>query len=423
MHMKKHIIIAGIMSAALLAGGCGKFVRDELISMQNEIDQLYGTVEKMNRDLTTLQTLVSEMQNGGYITDVAEFTDEDGRGGYLFTFNGSREPVKVYHGQDGQDGQDADSPEITVRQDEETGRWYWFMGEDWLYTPDGEKVLVDGRDGKSPTLKIEDGFWFLSWDGGVEWEKTEWPARGQDAYEILSKVEVFDDRIELTLSADESLLVLPRYLPVDMELVLDGQSLDGDVLIAPGEKLAIRYTLTGTGVKKALLAAGTDGRFKTALLQESLEEGVVTGTVEVTCPATFPEGGYIYVTVNDGSGRSQVRVVRFVERSLKLLVGEETYSAAAEGETGKVVSFESNFEVEPVCVFPEGVEPWLTVKTEVVENIVALTYDVLPNAGTEGREACIRIVPKDHPGFEMFRITVTQAGTPAPDTTGTGGGE
>ena len=29
----------------------------------------------------------------------------------------------------------------------------------------------------------------------------------------------------------------------------------------------------------------------------------------------------------------------------------------------------------------------------------------------------------DHPGFEMFRITVTQAGTPAPDTTGTGGGE
>ena len=423
MHMKKHIIIAGIMSAALLAGGCGKFVRDELISMQNEIDQLYGTVEKMNRDLTTLQTLVSEMQNGGYITDVAEFTDEDGRGGYLFTFNGSREPVKVYHGADGQDGQDAVSPEITVRQDEETGRWYWVMGEDWLCTPDGERILVDGRDGKSPTLKIEDGYWFISWDGGTEWVQTEWPARGQDAYEVFSKVEVFKDRIELTLSADESVLVLPRYLPVDMELVLEGQSLDGDVLIAPGETLSIRYTLTGTGVENALLVAGTDGRFKTALQQEIREEEVVTGTVDVTCPAVFPEGGYIYVTVNDGSGRSQVQVVRFVERSLKLLMGEDTYSAPAEGSEGQIVSFESNFEVEAVCVFPDGVEPWLTVKTETVESLVALTYDVLPNAGTEAREACIRVVPKDHRDFEMFRITVTQAGTPDPDTTGTGSDE
>ena len=88
-----------------------------------------------------------------------------------------------------------------------------------------------------------------------------------------------------------------------------------------------------------------------------------------------------------------------------------------------MVSFESNFEVEPVCVFPEGVEPWLTVKTDAVENIVALSYDVLPNTGTEARTACIQVVPKDHPGFVMFQITVTQAGAPAPDTTGTGSGE
>lgn len=420
--MKKYIIIAGILSAALLAGGCGKFVRDELINMQNEIDQMYGEVDQINRNLSTLKTVVSKMESGGYITDVKEFTDEDGRGGYLFTFNGSREPVKVYHGADGQDGQDAVSPEITVRLDEETGRWYWFMGEDWLCTPDGERVLVDGRDGKSPTLKIEEGFWYISWDGGEEWEQTEWPAKGQDAYEVFSKIEVFEDRIELTLAADETLLVLPRYLPVEMELVLEGQDLDQEVLIAPGETLAIRYSLSGTGVENALLVAGTDGRFKTALQEETIEEGVVKGVVEVTCPAVFPVGGYIYITVNDGSGRSEAQVVRFKERSLNLLFGEDTFAAAAEGATGRVVSFESNFEVEPVCVFPEGVEPWLTVKTDAVENIVALTYDVLPNTGTEPRTACIQVVPKDHPGFVMFQITVTQAGAPAPDTTGTGSG-
>ena len=43
MKMRTHIV-AGILAASLLAGGCGKFVRDELITMQNEIDLLYGQV-------------------------------------------------------------------------------------------------------------------------------------------------------------------------------------------------------------------------------------------------------------------------------------------------------------------------------------------------------------------------------------------
>ena len=46
MIMKMRIqIAAGILAAALLAGGCGKFVRDELITMQNEIDRLIIQVE------------------------------------------------------------------------------------------------------------------------------------------------------------------------------------------------------------------------------------------------------------------------------------------------------------------------------------------------------------------------------------------
>ena len=32
------------MAAALLTSGCGKFVRDELITMQNEMDQLYDQI-------------------------------------------------------------------------------------------------------------------------------------------------------------------------------------------------------------------------------------------------------------------------------------------------------------------------------------------------------------------------------------------
>ena len=80
MKMKRYIV-AGIMVAALMASGCGKFVRDELITMQNEIDLIYRQVEEMNKGLATLQEIVTEMANNGYIVNIEEYQDEE-RGGY-----------------------------------------------------------------------------------------------------------------------------------------------------------------------------------------------------------------------------------------------------------------------------------------------------------------------------------------------------
>ena len=92
------------------------------------------------------------------------------------------------------------------------------------------------------------------------------------------------------------------------------------------------------------------------------------------------------------------------------MYGETEYAASAGEEKGRIVTFDANFELEATCVFPEGVEPWLTAKIVVVENITALTYDILANPTPDTRTGVIVVSPKDHPGFEMARITVTQAG-------------
>ena len=137
--------------------------------------------------------------------------------------------------------------------------------------------------------------------------------------------------------------------------------------------------------------------------------------MDVTCPEVFPEGSYVYITVNDGNGRSDVRVIRFTCRTFRVLYGEARHAAPAAGETGVMLTFEANFELEATCVFPEGVEPWLTAKMETVEGIPVLTYDVAANTATEARSGVIAVGPKDHPGFEMFRVEVTQAAAePAP---------
>ena len=428
--MKKYIVV-GIMAASLLASGCGKLVRDELISMQNEIDLIQNQVKQMNESLVSLREVVEQMLAGGYVVDVKEFTEENQRSGYTLVFNDGSE-LKLYNGIDGKDGQDAIGPAIAVAKDEE-GHWCWTLDGEFLTTEDGKHCRVDGNDGVTPQLKIdEEGYWCLSMDNGETWEqKKDWPARGKDADEIFNlNPTIGDDYIELVLSATGEHIVLPFYRPLDLELSLDGQDLNGEVLIYPGETLTIHYTLKGAGAENALLVAGTDGRLKTAIKPDS--ENPNAGIVEVTGTAANPDeprkiadGSYIYITVNDGNGRNKVKVIRFTSRVFDLTYPAELpESYAAEGETVQVM-YKCNYEVAPRIEFAEGVEPWLTLKTEVSQEdessdfyYTAITYVIQPNDSQSPRSATIKVSPIDHPDYEMDLIQVNQAGKSAEGVTG-----
>ena len=419
------------MAASLLASGCGKLVRDELISMQNEIDLIQNQVKQMNESLVSLREVVEQMLAGGYVVDVKEFTEENQRSGYTLVFNDGSE-LKLYNGIDGKDGQDAIGPAIAVAKDEE-GHWCWTLDGEFLTTEDGKHCRVDGNDGVTPQLKIdEEGYWCLSMDNGETWEqKKDWPARGKDADEIFNlNPTIGDDYIELVLSATSEHIVLPFYRPLDLELSLDGQDLNGEVLIYPGETLTIHYTLKGAGAENALLVAGTDGRLKTAIKPDS--ENPKAGIVEVTGTAANPDeprkiadGSYIYITVNDGNGRNKVKVIRFTSRVFDLTYPAELpESYAAEGETVQVM-YKCNYEVAPRIEFAEGVEPWLTLKTEVSQEdessdfyYTAITYVIQPNDSQSPRSATIKVSPIDHPDYEMDLIQVNQAGKSAEGVTG-----
>ena len=307
------------MAAALLVSGCGQFVRDELISMQNEIDRLHEQVEDMNNGLVNLHGIVSQMAEKGYIVDVKEYEDEEHGGFSLFfrtvTLGPDGTVVKddTYHIDlnNGVDGKDAKPFVLGVRSDGD--HWYWYDNEkdDWMRSDDGDRFMVDGKDGKTPLLEIVKDHWCISWDGGKTWETTDWEVKGKDAKEFFSGANVLDDRVELILAADSTVLTLPRFIEVGLSLTLDGESVGENVPIAPGGKGTLAYEITGTGAANAVVVAGTDGRLKTAIRRLT----ATTGTVEVTCPEVFPEGGYVYVTANDGNGRSVTRVVSFVEKS------------------------------------------------------------------------------------------------------------
>ena len=160
---------------------CHKDIWAELNDLNSRVTKLEELCKEMNTNITSLQTIVSVLQSNDYITGIIEIKKNGEVIGYTITF-GKHDPITIYHGQDGKDGQDGSSstPVIGVAQDTD-GVYYWTLNGEWLLDDNGNKLPVSGTDGKdgqngsngqngvTPQLKIEEGYWYISYDNGATW--------------------------------------------------------------------------------------------------------------------------------------------------------------------------------------------------------------------------------------------------------------
>ena len=196
---------------------CHKDIWAELENLDQRVTKLEELCKEMNTNITSLQTIVSVLQSNDFITGIVEIKKNGEVIGYTITF-GKHDPITIYHGQDGKDGADgkdgqdgqdgqngsANTPVIGVAQ-ETDGVYYWTLNGEWLLDDNGNKLPVsgkdgqngtngsngqdgvdgkdgqngedgkdgtdgqDGKDGITPQLKIEDGYWYISYDNGATW--------------------------------------------------------------------------------------------------------------------------------------------------------------------------------------------------------------------------------------------------------------
>ena len=209
---------------------CHKDIWAELDELDQRVTKLEELCKEMNTNITSLQTIVSVLQSNDYITGIVEIKKNGEVIGYTITF-GKHDPITIYHGQDGKDGQngadgkdgqdgvdgkdgqngtngkdgqDGVTPIIGIAQDTD-GVYYWTLNGEWLLDDNGNKLPVsgtngkdgqngsngqdgtdgkdgqdgtngkdgqdgvDGKDGVTPQLKIEDGYWYISYDNGATW--------------------------------------------------------------------------------------------------------------------------------------------------------------------------------------------------------------------------------------------------------------
>ena len=172
--MKKLLAFAALFAVVALTS-C-KYDDDDLWNsvhgLENRVAKLEELCKQMNTNISSLQTIVTALQNNVYVTGTTPLMKDGKEIGYTITFSKGN-PITIYHGKDGQDGEDGTTPTISVKKDTD-GVYYWTLNGEFIMV-DGGKIQAEGKDGTNgtngttPQFKIENDYWFVSYDNGANW--------------------------------------------------------------------------------------------------------------------------------------------------------------------------------------------------------------------------------------------------------------
>ena len=189
-------IISLLLFAIGISFGCDNYddsaVKADINNLKSRMDAFEQQCIRINENIASLQTLITAVQSKDFIVDVSDLSDGSG---YSIRLSSGR-TITLRNGADGKDGKDGKNgsngytPKISVKLFSD-GCYYWTIDGDWLLV-DGAMVKATGRDGKdgvdgkdgqdgvdgkngkdavTPQLKIEDGVWYITYDGGDNWLK------------------------------------------------------------------------------------------------------------------------------------------------------------------------------------------------------------------------------------------------------------
>lgn len=484
-------------------------IRQQLEAHEREILALKTAVERINQDISSIQTVLQEVLSGGYVSSVTESTD-----GYLLSFSDGR-GVQLRTAKTG-----APAPAVSIRQDAD-GLYYWTLNGEWLRNTSGAKIPVsgeagspllkaeegrwsvsvdggtdwsdvqasaagglsfrsvdtshsdyviitlsdgtvlqlptwsafvslrnrvnqlntnlsslqvivsalqdndfllsvspfmengeqvgwllnfsksgvviiysgaDGQDGTTPRFKIEEGYWWISYDDGETWTRMD-KAVGEDGDSFIDSIDLTDETFVSLVLSDGTTLTIPRFRPSNLTLDLP----DKDTPIQAGETLDIRFSISGSAPGKAVVTAASDGYYLTRVERDSDTEGVLY----VTAPTPYVDG-YVIVMLDDGNGYSTMRVVKFCQRSLALTEGA-VFQVDENGGT-ITIPWTGNYTFS-ASTGADWIHP-IRTRTEYSGEIV-LSVD--PNPTEKTRTGIVFLHPDDNPDYIALELVIREA--------------
>ena len=272
---------------------------DSVYELDGKISSLEELCKQMNSDINSLQTLAAALQDNNSITSVIPVMQDEKIIGYTISFV-KGDPIVIRHGEKGEQGSKGDdgaTPVIGIKQYTD-GLYYWTLGESWLRDNAGNMIKAEGKNGKpgeegktgvTPQLKIEDGYWWVSYGEDSQWIKL-------DKAIVDNEVTVFeevtqDDRYVYFTLKDGTVITIQKYQKLSITFA-EGSELIFDI----NETKVIHYTIKSDEDKNVI---------KTEMLNDdngySLYTNVTNSTSgTITITSNIPTTNQVIVSVSDG---------------------------------------------------------------------------------------------------------------------------
>lgn len=300
-----------MLAAGLLGfAACTGELEDRVTSLENRLDKLEALV---NDNVNSIKALVEANAKAVTINSVTT-TDN----GYVIKFSDGT-TATITNGQDGapgQDGKDAAAPQIGVQEID--GVLYWTVNGELLKF-NGENIRVtgndgqdgapgqdgqDGKDGITPQFKVEEGKWYISFDGEV------WSEVGSAVTEVKSVVTVETTDEAYIFHIDDTTISIPKTNAFSLKL-----DQKDSIELKAGERIMLTYNIVGED--ETTHVAVESSNFKAELDE-------YTKTLFITAPAE-PVDGYVLIkaTRNSDGAHSAQHITFHIQDTVYGMFGGE----------------------------------------------------------------------------------------------------
>ncbi len=315
--MKKLFLL---LLVTISLAGCKDYSED-INSLNARVTKLEEWQKTANENISALQSITTALQNEDYVTSVTQLADSTG---YTINFKKSGS-VTIYNGKDGV------SPMISVGLYK--GSYYWMLNGDWITDYRGYLIPTSG-EAIVPKVRINNGVWEISTDGGNLWKSTDIKAssifKDVDNSNFSYLVLTMNDGTSLKLQrykafkigTDEGNDVLPIFGTTDIDLLLPS-----DFKLTDYTAIMAQIT-NNIGTSTDIQSRATTDLWTVSVTKPAYSQGTYNSKVTVKLPTNFVSGdmAMLEVTLVDNDGSKIVAT-----RALKALKLYQEYNAIGSG--------------------------------------------------------------------------------------------
>lgn len=261
------------MLAAASLCACNGDLKDRVDTLETKVAALES---KVNENVSSIAKLADAAAKA---VTIASVTENDDKTSYTIKFSDGKTAVLT-------NGKDAEAPVVGMKEFE--GELYWTVNGEFM-TNNGAKVPVSG---KTPQFKIQDGKWYVSYDGKA-WDEV--PVSGT----VEPKLEMTETETEYVFTLGETVIRIVKEKAFAIKVKADSR------MVVSGQAVTIGYTLFGADATTHVVAESKG-------LEAEVDEA--SSTVKITVPKTISADAYVIVkAVRNSDGKYSAQYISFTQ--------------------------------------------------------------------------------------------------------------